>query len=94
MSTYELQALLQRAHEETTGLVPVCAAAGHDWVSEGARCCPKDIRDDCSQAVYRCRSCGIYDYGEPGGPGASDCRHHCRGEDITFTGLIEKESQI
>lgn len=48
-------------------------AAGHDWQSDGGRRCPHDA-ESCSQAVYRCTRCGVYDYGEPGGPGFEDCR--------------------
>lgn len=46
---------------------------GHLWESEGGRHCPRDL-DGCSQAVYRCARCGVYDYGEPGGPGHADCK--------------------
>lgn len=31
----------------------------------------------CSQSVYRCRRCGKWDYGYPGGPGDRDCRQFC-----------------
>ena len=31
----------------------------------------------CGQAVYRCSKCGIYDYGEPGGPGFEQCQNNC-----------------
>ncbi len=52
-------------------------AAGHDWDSEGGRTCPRAGTEHAclhaSQAVYRCRRCGTYDYGEPGGPGHADC---------------------
>lgn len=49
-------------------------AAGHDWQPDGAaRRCPHDA-ESCSQCVYRCARCGIYDYGERGGPGWKDCR--------------------
>ncbi len=89
MSTYEMQSLLKQVQAETLGLVPVCDAAGHDWVSEGGRCCPKDIRGDCSQTLYRCRTCGIHDYGQPGGPGAQDCMDSCPGPDIRFVDLLE-----
>jgi hypothetical protein len=57
-----------------------CDNSGHDWVSEGGRSCPKGLSDDCSQAAYRCRRCGDYDYGDDGGPGARDCEAHCREE--------------
>ncbi len=52
--------------------------AGHQWVPDGgARACPLDLTDGCSQAVYRCARCGEYDYGEPGGPGEADCVATC-----------------
>lgn len=51
-------------------------AAGHDWQSEGGRSCPRG-GTTASQAVYRCARCGVYDYGEPGGPGAADCAKPC-----------------
>ena len=51
-------------------------ASGHDWQSDGGRRCPRGS-EHASQAVYRCRRCGVYDYGEPGGPGASDCEQPC-----------------
>lgn len=54
-----------------------CDAGKHTWVSAGGRRCPKDLTDDCSQGVYRCTSCGDYDYGEVGGPGATDCATSC-----------------
>lgn len=61
-----------------------CTTVGHNWQTEGGRRCPRatDEDDGCggSQAVYRCARCGGYDYGEPGGPGASDCERTCRPE--------------
>jgi hypothetical protein len=30
------------------------------------------------QAVYRCARCGMWDFGEPGGPGHADCVRYCR----------------
>jgi hypothetical protein len=48
----------------------------HDWVMEGGRSCPTG-NDRCSQPVYRCRICGDYDYGEPGGPGHAECLEVC-----------------
>lgn len=62
---------------------PVCGVSDHQWEFDGgARPCPHPemIGDSfaktgsCSQAVYRCSICGIYDYGERGGPGHEDCR--------------------
>jgi hypothetical protein len=49
-------------------------AAGHDWQSIGGRTC---YRRECdgrrSQTVYQCERCGVYDYGEPGGPAHAEC---------------------
>lgn len=50
-----------------------CAALGHDWEAFGGRRCPRNPDANCSQIVFRCRSCGTYDYGEPGGPGHNHC---------------------
>jgi hypothetical protein len=50
-----------------------CQEGIHTWASEGGRPCPKEYRENCGQTVYRCTGCGAYDYGDPGGPGHSDC---------------------
>ena len=51
---------------------------GCDWKMEGGRRCPKGFTEFCSQAVYRCRRCGQYDYGDdPKGPGYQDCENYC-----------------
>lgn len=51
-----------------------CRAGKHVWESIGSRGCPHDENSGrCGQAVYRCSVCGGYDYGENGGPGATDC---------------------
>lgn len=52
--------------------------AGHAWQSEGGRTCPKYAEADCSQTVYRCTRCGVYDYGEAGGPAHHECFAKCR----------------
>lgn len=54
-----------------------CEAGNHRWISDGGRCCPKNLTNQCGQAVYRCAVCGDYDYGDPGGPGHKDCLSHC-----------------
>lgn len=69
MSLQELNLLIAEAENLAGGKT---CAAGHDWETDGGRRCPHDA-DQCSQAVYRCRRCGAYDYGETGGPGAEDC---------------------
>lgn len=52
----------------------LCTSTGHAWESEGGRGCLDCPRDGmASQAVYKCARCGIYDYGDKGGPGDSDC---------------------
>lgn len=53
-------------------------AAGHDWVSDGGRQCPRyEGMEHCSQTAYRCARCGALDFGEPGGPGHDDCHNDC-----------------
>ena len=71
--TQSLQALVRQAATELGS--DACREGRHDWdgEGEGGRACPSDLTDHCGQAVYRCRSCGEYDYGEPGGPGHTDC---------------------
>lgn len=49
---------------------------GHAWVTEGGRQCPRGS-EQASQVVYVCARCGEQDYGEPGGPGHSDCERPC-----------------
>ena len=46
------------------------------WQSEGGRRCPLGW-DGCSQAVYVDLKTGEYDYGQPGGPGHTDCVRNC-----------------
>lgn len=80
MSTFALDALIREASTELGS--EACRNDKHDWVSEGGRACPKDyalgMLDGCSQAVYVCRTCGTYDYGERGGPGHRDCETTCK----------------
>lgn len=45
----------------------------HEWRSDGGRACPRNADANASQTAYRCRRCGEYDYGDPGGPGHRDC---------------------
>lgn len=49
---------------------------GRYWVTDGGRACPLQW-DDCGQPVFKDRSSDIYDYGEKGGPGDHECKHHC-----------------
>lgn len=49
----------------------------HDWKFQGGRACPRGYLG-CSQAVYRCRRCGEWDYGELEGPGHDDCEETCQ----------------
>lgn len=70
--TFALQALVQLAATELGS--DACRDGRHAWESEGGRSCPKEFEVCCSQAVYRCRTCGTYDYGEFGGPGHADCQ--------------------
>lgn len=64
--------LIKTATEQARPVV-ACEDGSHHWISEGGRGCPEDASDTCGQAVYRCTICGVYDYGEAGGPGAHDC---------------------
>jgi hypothetical protein len=53
-----------------------CAVLGHLWKSAGGRQCPRVTEDHmgkCSQTVYVCASCGLEDYGDPGGPAYEEC---------------------
>ena len=74
--TFAIQALIRTANFDLAR--GACPTEGHDWVSDGGRACPKDLTDNCSQAVYLCRTCGAYDYGGEGGPGADDCARVCQ----------------
>jgi len=77
---------LKQAIAEATALAGgnLCAA-GHDWISDGGRSCPKDgigknavgPYGGCSQTVYRCSRCGDYDYGDKGGPAYDECLNGC-----------------
>lgn len=58
------------------GAADDCMCGRHNWETEGGRRYPQE-RDGCSQPVYRCTVCGVYDYGEPGVPRAVDCRQFC-----------------
>lgn len=75
--TFVLAALIKEARTELGS--EACANGKHQWESEGGRSCPRDLDDSgqCGQAVYRCTTCGIYDYGEIGGPGDADCQQYC-----------------
>ena len=82
--TDALQRLIASANAEAMP-VYACTDGSHHWQSEGGRSCPVDSEDEddgpvdlCSQAVYRCAICGVYDYGERGGPGFNDCATTCR----------------
>jgi hypothetical protein len=78
--TFELERLILGAQRELVR--PACEFDGHDWISEGGRGCPMGA-EGCSQAVYVCRSCGVYDYGSgDDSPGKRDCQAVC-GESMT-----------
>lgn len=73
--TFELTRLINEAGNELSR--NACEFDGHAWESEGGRCCPMGA-EGCSQAVYRCRSCGQYDYGSgDDSPGKTDCQSVC-----------------
>lgn len=50
----------------------------HQWESIGGRACPYNRSGHCSQAVYSCSVCGVYDYGQRGWPGHADCENLCK----------------
>lgn len=64
---------------------------GHDWATDGGRRCPHGS-EECSQAVYVCRRCGDYDYGEKGGPGWEDCRDGCSADAAEIIRQAERRS--
>jgi len=55
-----------------------CRAGKHQWESIGGRSCPYDRSSSCSQAVYLCSVCMVFDYGQRGGPGHTDCENLCK----------------
>lgn len=71
-----LTTLIQRARTELGSTA--CQEGRHTWGFEGGRCCPHDLTENCSQAVYVCIVCGTQDYGGAGGPGHADCERGCR----------------
>lgn len=64
------------AHAAALGGTNLCID-GHAWESDGGRGCPfrEEDEKDCggSQPVFVCSRCGVFDYGEKGGPGAEAC---------------------
>lgn len=80
--TFTLQRLVQLASDEARR--NPCADGEHDWSTEGegGRPCPTGC-DRCSQTVYKCRTCGAYDYGiGEDSPGLTDCKAVC-GDSLT-----------
>lgn len=76
MSADDLLALCREATQILTPKARPCDD-GHDWESDGGRSCPTGC-EMCSQTVYRCRRCGVYDYGDDeDGPGMLDCKSAC-----------------
>lgn len=49
----------------------------HKWQSESGRGCQKQANEKCSQTVYTCSICGVYDYGDKGGLAWKECFLHC-----------------
>lgn len=81
MSADDLLLLCREATQLLTQITAPCND-GHDWESDGGRSCPTGC-EMCSQAVYRCRRCGVHDYGDDkDGPGMRDCKRIC-GESLT-----------
>jgi hypothetical protein len=86
--SFQPNVLVSLIQEATDFLEFDCSKGRHAWVTDGARACPRESKDnrdedtqltdlslklECSQSVYKCRICGEEDYGEPGGPGYRDC---------------------
>ena len=44
----------------------------HTWIVIGGRECPVNV-NDCSQKVYQCKICRVYDYGYKDGPAFLEC---------------------
>ena len=78
MSTRGLNLLIAEATALAGGNF---CASGHHWVEAGGRSCPTGC-DACSQTVFRCDRCGVFDYGAEGGPGRQDCQAAC-GDSMT-----------
>lgn len=73
--TFALETLIKEAQRIL--ITRPCDDGDHDWESEGGRACPMGA-EGCSQGVYRCRSCGVYDHGEgDDSPGKLDCQSAC-----------------
>jgi len=71
-----LQTLIRSAKDNVQPAY-ACDDGDHHWRQEGGRACPMGA-DGCSQAVYRCAICGVFDYGtDDDGPGVTDCRSAC-----------------
>lgn len=74
--------LLREAIRDASTLLgsDACRDGKHQWESIGGRACPYNRSDHCSQAVYSCSvpGCGVYDYGQRGGPGHADCENLCK----------------
>jgi hypothetical protein len=70
-----------------------CYAGNHRWVSVGGRGCPQNLTSRCSQLVYVCAECGVYDYGEPGGPGATDCSKYCQHRNLPGQSIVNEDTE-
>ena len=79
--TDTLMGLIESAIEEVRPRY-ACEDGQHYWRSDGGRCCPMGA-EGCSQAVYVCKICGVYDYGKgDDSPGQLDCQVVC-GDSMT-----------
>lgn len=74
MNQFSISQLVEQAKE--LGGNSLCSVDGHDWQTDGGRCCPKG-HEDCSQPVYVCGRCGLSDYGDRGGPAYHECFNRC-----------------
>jgi hypothetical protein len=76
MATDALLSIIASASAEARPRL-ACDDDDHFWVSDGGRCCPMGA-EGCSQSVYVCKVCGVYDYGRgANSPGQIDCKAAC-----------------
>lgn len=78
-------------HAIALGGEDLCAD-GHDWQSQGGRHC---VRCGLSQTVYQCARCGVWDYGERGGPAWAECEASslCAFERDEYSRILEDFEQ-
>ena len=71
----KLLALIEQA-KVLGGMETTCEQSGHDWFTIGGRSCPTG-NQMCSQPVFMCKRCEVYDYGYNDGPAHFECTAKC-----------------